>query len=880
VLTAGSSVGPYELTAQLGAGGMGEVYRARDTRLNRDVAIKVLARGLSADAAALLRFEREAQALASLSHPGLVAIYDIGHQQESAYVVMELLEGETLRARLASGPLPLRKALEIGIHLAQALAAAHDRGFVHRDLKPENIFLTVDGHLKVLDFGLAQLASASAATTDTIAISTHRATDPGLIVGTVGYMAPEQARGQVVDARADIFSFGSVLYEMVSGNRAFAGNTAVDVITAALHSDPPDLSADARVPVTLARIVRRCLEKRPEDRFQSARDLAFALDGVATGSGVVPAPTNQPGKERRSPVWFATGAAVLALGVGLVVGRGSQRTLSTVSQASAIRFTVEAKRGAVPEVSVSPTGRHLAWTALADGGRSGGLFIRRLDGFQPELVPDTPTSGTPFWSPDGREVVVLSDTRLVAIDVERGGRRTLLDLESNLLPLRGGDWVGRRILVGIGNAIWLIDLGHDGQRRKITTVNAGWEEWHGFPMFLGGDTRYVYTASMKSRSMETRIASIDRDESVKVSLPENVSRVRYDPAGYLVFAQNGALIGQRVDIRTGQTLGSPLRLWAEVLQNPRSGWTAVDVSRNSVLAWRAPGVDYAQFEFVDRAGRTLQLISEADAYTNFDLSPDSTFVATTRRRGGGDLFLIDTVRNITTLISERDGATGISDPTWSPNGRQIAYRRGGVMVIRNAFGGEEHATTDWAAYPDSWSRDGKYLAVGRPQGPTYELWAIAMDGSKKEIPLVTGLALADEPRFSPDGHWVVFHAAVQAGPEIYAIPFPPTGERWQISNGGGVQPRWRADGRELYYLDPEGRVMAVAVPNGDPRRARSPEPLFNLRIEPSSAFDQFTPTADGQRFLVRRPLRPGGADTAPVHVLVNWPETLVNEPTR
>lgn len=500
--------------------------------------------------------------------------------------------------------------------------------------------------------------------------------------------------------------------------------------------------------------MRRCLEKRPEERFQSAHDAAFALEAVASGSNSGRLAVPDAGvSARRVPWWTVAIAVPVALGLGLFSGYQLEHPPTTDTSNAAVRFMLDANRGVVPEVSISPDGRYLAWTALANGGQSGGLWVRKLDASEPDLLRDTPSSGTAFWSSDGREVVVQNGSRLTAVDVERGNRRILLDLEDEGLPIRGGDWIGQRLLLSSAGAIWLVEVTNVASRTRLTTPDAQRELWHGWPMFLEDGRRFVYTAALTSGAMETRIGTVDGGEAVRVALPNNVTRVRYDTRGYLVFGQNGA--------------------------------------------WREPGVDEVQFEWVDRAGRTLQSVSDADSYTNFDLSPDGSFIATTRRRGEGGsvLFLIDTRRNIATPISDRNNAAPISDPTWSPDGRQLVYRRGNSMVLRNAFGGEERTIGEGAGYPDSWGRDGRFLIVGRPHGPAYQLWAVAMNGTTEDIPLVTGLALADEPRFSPDGRWVIFHASVQAGPEVYAIAFPPTGERWQISSGGGVQPRWRADGR-------------------------------------------------------------------------------------
>ena len=860
---------------------MGEVYRANDPRLGRDVAIKVLGPHLAADGTALVRFEREAQALAALSHPGIVAVYDVGRHDHSGYVVMEFLEGETLRARLSAGPLGLRKTLDYSIQIAYALAAAHERGIVHRDLKPENVFLCGDGRLKVLDFGIVQLASASAAiAAETMLLSVPRATSPDTVIGTVGYMAPEQARGQLVDGRADIFSLGAVMFEMLSGRRAFDGDTGVDVLAAVLNADPPELSADLRVPPALERIVRRCLEKRPDERFQSARDLAFALEDVASGSGTMPV---SPGARQapRVPWWALAAAVVLALAAGIGAGRLLPGAAPRTPAHAAVRFTFGAFRGGqLPEISVSPTGRHLAWTEMTNRG-TGGLWVRRLDDTEPTLAVDSMPTVTPFWSPDGTEIVVLgAANQLVAVDVTTNERRVLTELPAQSLPFRGGDWSTRGLLLAFAGGITLFDPA-SRESRQVTTVTAPREAWHNWPAMLPDGSHFVYSVGLAAGGIETRVGSVDDGSSVRLALPETTSRVRVDDSGYLVFGQNRSLLGQRFDMKKGELQGTAVRLAPEVFQNPATGWISADVSRHGIVAWRAPGVDEVQFEWVDRAGRTLRSVGNPDAFTNFDLSPDATrIVATLRREASGSaLYLIDSARNLSTPISKEDTAAPVSDPTWSPDGEMIAYRRGSSLVIRNVFGGEEREVVSGATYPDSWSRDGKWLTVGRPvENSDYQLWALAIDGSGERVPLVEGVRLADEPRFSPDAKWVAFHGAVQSRPEVFAIRFPSTGERWQLSTGGGVQPRWRADGKELFYLGPDGDVMSVSMPDGDPTKAGRPLRLFSLRIEPSAAFDQFTPTADGQQFLVRRPLRPGGADSAPVHVIVNWPDTLPAEP--
>ena len=422
--------------------------------------------------------------------------------------------------------------------------------------------------------------------------------------------------------------------------------------------EPAEFPLDAQVPPALDRIIRRCLEKRPEDRFQSARDLAFALEGVATGSTVsrgLPVPAGE--RRRTVPIWVVAAATLVALVFGAAADRTLTRTtFEPPDELGSTRLTIEANRGAVPEVLVSPDGRRLAWTALGDGARPGGIWVRGLDEARPTVLPGTPSSGTMFWSPDGREIVVADrEMRLVAIDVQRGAERMLHELGQQHPPLRGGDWVGHRLLIGAGGAISLIDTSGQEPRRAVTTVKPGAEQWHGWPSWLGDGPRFIYTAALSDGKTEGRIASIDDTGVTRLALPTTATGVRYDPRGYLLFGNGGSLFAQRIDVTRRALEGPPIRVAAEVLQNRGTGWTAIGVSRNGVLAWRAPGFDEVQFEWVDRAGRTLSTLGRVDAYTNFDLSPDGSRVVVTLRRedAGASLYLLDTARNVATLISEQ-----------------------------------------------------------------------------------------------------------------------------------------------------------------------------------------------------------------------------------
>ncbi len=878
-LASGSSLGPYDILAPLGAGGMGEVYRARDTRLQREVAIKILPASLAADPASLMRFEREARAVAALSHPNILAIHDAGQLNGVAYAVTELLEGRNLREALLEGALPPRKALDLALQIAHGLAAAHDKGIVHRDLKPENVFVTTDGRLKILDFGLAQVTASLDDSTATTVGVVDSGTGPGIVVGTVGYMAPEQIRGQPADARTDIFAFGAVLYEMLGGRRAFVGETPADTMSAILRSDPPELGASQLgVPPAVERIVHRCLEKQPAERFQSARDLAFALQAMSLGSAPVQALDEGGSWWRRR--WVLVAAALVA---GLAVGAALARQLSSdrveVTPLTA-RFTIPSDLGLPPWVAVSPNGRTLTWAAVAGADNVNRTWIRGLAEGTPRILQRTEEASAAGWLSDNRRLLLVRGPQLVIVDTETGSQTVVREAtdEERRAAFRGLH-IGPNdeVLMGTGNGIMRVAARPGATTswiRRVESLPGGTNQyfWIGFPQWLPDGSHMVYTAARADRSgFDTYVAPIAEGDPTRIDLPSTITRVLIDPSGFIVFGVNGTLQAQRVRFDPLTLVGEPFRVSTDILIEQQTGFLAADLSAAGTLAYRTLGFARVQFEWVDRAGRPLGTIGPIDTFTNFDLAADGR-LAVTRRESqspGNSLWMIDEARGMTTQLSDSTGGS-ISDPTWSPDGSRIAFRRGQRLVVRGAFGGTENVIANWAGYPDSWSKDGRYLAVGRPVGQRYELWVVRTDGVQDEKAIVTGATLADELRFSPDSRWLAYHATTEGTPQVYVVAFPPTGERWQLSTRGGVQPRWRGDGRELFYLDPDGQMMSVALPTGDPRQVRPPSALFRTTLEPSSANDQFTAAADGQRFIVRRPIGDRGTDQAPVTVLVNW----------
>lgn len=873
-LTRGTRVGPYEITGSLGAGGMGEVYRARDTRLDRDVAIKVLPAELSRDAAALARFDREAKAVAALSHPNILAVYDTGTQDGTAYVVTELLEGTTLREQVAEGPLGPRRAVEYALQIARGLAAAHDRGITHRDLKPENLFVTRDGHLKILDFGLAKSIDAPVQPESS---ATRFATDAGTVVGTAGYMAPEQVRGKAVDHRADIFAFGTVLYEMIAGRRPFAGATPADTMSAVLSAEPAALDeGQAAASPALDRIVRRCLEKQPERRFQSARDLEFAIDtlsGLRSGSGTAMPPVLAP-RRRAGAVVAAIGVTALVAGAAAGYWFGGRGTRQAVPIGPTAAYTLDAGFTFPPLLSLSPDGRTIAYnSAVPSSGANGVLWLKHLDGSRvPPGFPTAIAEAPSAWSRDSRRLLVYAQGKLVAIDTVTGARETVMPLEA---PPRGVAWLADgTLLLGTAEGIARAD-GKGGVPVTVLRADSDRLESFVYPEPFGDGTRILYAVARPNNEVEWRAGPIDGagDRSADPVILKGVSGVTAAVPGYLFFVRGTTLFAQRFDAGRLALDGDPVSLATEVYESVSVARASLAASATGVVAFRREYFPRQILYWVDRSGRRLGEFPKREQFSNFDLSPRGDRIAVTVRQRpfslGSKLWLLDPARGVASDVSLPDSS--YSDALWSPDGARLAYRRGARIAIRPADGGAETTIIERTAYPESWSPDGRYLAIGLPFDDDYQLWTVDLGDGNTLAPLVTGATGLDEPKFSPNGRWVVYNGSEGGSQaEVYAVPFPPDGQRYQLSSQGGVQPRWRRDGQELYYLSPDGTLMSVRVPGGDVRQASPPEPLFQTGLEASPSFDQFAPAPDGQRFLLRRPEGATG-DRAPIHVIVNWP---------
>ena len=848
---------------------MGEVYRARDSRLGREVAVKILPSSFSADAKRLHRFEQEARAAGMLNHPNVLAIYDVGTHEGSPYLVSELLEGETLRARLGAGALPLSKVFDYAVQISMGLAAAHEKGIVHRDLKPENLFLTRDGRVKILDFGLAKLARPER-DDRTDAPTLPRDTDPGVVMGTVGYMSPEQVRGQDADARSDLFAVGAIVYEMLTGRRAFQRDTAVGTMNAILSEDPPE-AADSSPGLT--RLVRRCLEKRPEERFQSARDLGFALEALSGSSGAsVALPTVGGRRARERYAWAVAGVfSIAALALAIVHFR------EPGPDARIYRFSVLPPEGAIlganqeESFALSPDGRHLVFAAT-EAGKSG-LFLRPLDSLEARPLPGTEGAAHPFWSPDSRFVGFIALGKLKKIDTTGGPPQTLCDAGEN----RGGTWNrdGMILFAPIsGGPLYRVSAA-GGIATQLTTLDPSRREnAHRWPVFLPDGRRFLYVVRSGNPDYTgIYLRSLDSDDSRR--LVGAYSSVAYVPPN-LLYVRGETLMAQPFDASRLELVGEPFPVVEQVGSFAVHGKGYFSLSENGVLAYRTYRSDYELPVWFDREGKRVGTLGPPEDYGLPALSPDEQRLAIDRidrDTGAPDIWVIDLSLGTTSRFTS--DPAGDYWPVWSPDGSRIAFSSnrlvgGGTDIYQKMLSGdvvEELLLRPGATvFPTDWSTDGRFILYQALDTRTnYDLWALPIEGERKPITLVQTAFSETQGRLSPDGRWLAYTSDESGRQEVYVRPFLRPGGAQLISTGGGMQPIWRkTDGKELFYLSPERRVMSASV-QSDPStfRASVPRVLFDEPV----ASDSYAVSRDGERFLINTVLPEA---SSPIQIVVNW----------
>ena len=872
-LSAGTKLGPYEIQAPLGAGGMGEVYRALDTRLERTVAIKVLPEHLWTSPESKQRFEREARAISSLNHPNICALYDIGNQDGVDFLVMEYLEGETLSYRLQKGALPLEQVLKIGIEIADALDRAHRQGIVHCDLKPGNIMLTRSG-AKLMDFGLAKPVQAAFIAGTTVGTPTlsSRLTVEGTIVGTFQYMAPEQLEGKDADPRSDIFGLGAVLYEMATGKPAFQGKTPANIVAAILGSEPaPITTLQPTSPPGLDRLIRTALAKNPDERWQSAHDIGIALAGISAA--------DYRNTEFRRPTWWwitacVVSVALLGLGAYFIIGKpNASPTLLrlTIAPPQSVDFS-----GFEKLLSIAPNGREIAFTAINHNGQRS-LWVRQLDSLEAEQLPGTDDADSPFWSPDSKLVGFYSHSKLKKVDPAGGQPEVICDAGAD--P-GGATWNRDGIIVFAPNfegVLYRVPAA-GGVPVAVTEADKAQDEAnHIYPEFLP-DGRHFLFLVLGRDGHGIHLGSLDSKEHHLI-LRES-SSISYVEPGYLLFGRNGALMAQRFDAKRIQTLGEPIRI-ADSLEAASGYGYSFSVSNNGVLVyWTGKRYSSTQLTWYGRDGAKLGTLGPVGPFRQPRISPKGQRVAVNRFESGNEIsaWLID-ARGVLTRLSFGDFDLA---PLWASDGHSVIFSspRDGLppnlfekSLVRNS---EEHRLMHSGidSIATDWSSDGRYAVyMANELGTNWNIWAMPLAGNQTPQALLRSKFSETDARISPDGRWLAYVSDESGRWEVYAQPFLSIGGKWQISSDGGRQPEWSHDGKELFYVGSDQKLMTVSVRASKTLDPGTPQPLFQLQTPNDAIGNSYDVAADDQRFLVST--RVGAEEvSAPLTVIINWPATM------
>jgi Tol biopolymer transport system component len=852
-LETGAKLGAYEIVSSIAASSSGEVYKGADPQSNRTVAIEVI--NLNGDVTELRQpFDRDVQALARLNHSNICVPQELGQQDGVDFVVMDYLEGETLDKRLERGPLKLSEALKAAAEILDALDKAHRAGVVHRNLKPSNVMLTRTG-VKLLDFGLGNVKRFELPKPD--------ATAPAPVEGPLNYRAPEQFEEKEIDARADIFAFGSILYEMLSGKKAFEGKSRAVLVASIATTDPDPLSKAAPyAPPALEHILKRCLAKDPDDRWQTVHDLMtqflWITQGGSAGAGFAM-------RRRRERVIMALLAALILLAA--VLALPASRYWRSSADEDEFRFRVPVRGLSAADVALSPDGQMIALVARPNANEAPALFVRRGGGLAFQRLGGTEDATQPFWSPDSRYIAFVSGSRLKKVGAGGGAPQDLSEVQG----FAGGTWSKDGTILFGSKGLNRVSA-EGGKASTITTLDPQ-ETGHFWPNFLPDGQHYLYLAwSAQAANRVVFMGKLDSKEKTRLMAAE--SNVNYAAPGYAIFHRGASLFAQPFDAKKLALSGEPVHIADDVADNAANGRGTFDVSQNGVLMYfQGTGISTgrgrvqpnAQFGWVDRTGKLLESAGVTAAYGDIDLSPDGKQIAVTQQEAGAtaDIWVIDWQRAaVSTRLTLNSGDN--VDPVWSPDGKQVAftsYRKGNADIyVKNANGVSGDMPLLESPNDEivkAWSRDGQYIAYLSGQDNFRDIYALPLSGDKKPMPLVQGHFQKGEPQFSYDGKWLAYTSDESGMFQVYVISFPAADQRIQVSMAGGGQPRWKGDGKELYYRSPDNQIMAVDIKTVPRLESSAPHALFNSPRNNTVLIDpqrhQLSVTPDGARFLLMVP---------------------------
>jgi serine/threonine protein kinase/Tol biopolymer transport system component len=889
-LTPGTKLGPYEILAPLGAGGMGEVYRARDMRLDRTVAVKILPSHLSENPEAKQRFDREARAISSLSHPNICHLYDVGQHDGISYLVMEYLEGETLGERLLKGRLPLEQVFRVGAEICQGLEQAHRSGVVHRDLKPGNIMLSKSG-AKLMDFGLAKAPAAplgNLSASNSLATMSQPLTTEGTIVGTIQYMAPEQLEGKEADKRSDIFALGSVLYEMVTGKRAFEGKTTASTIASILAAEPKPLSAMQPLsPPALEHVIATCIAKDPEERWQSCADVQRQLQWVAKGPK-----TAELSPRSRTPFWMVLAAGVM-IAAAFLLGTRWWRVPARVSQ-----FEVNPPpntyfnfRGLSGPPVPSPDGSQIAFVAFIQGKTgTAGLWLRSLESTEARFLPGTEGATFPFWSPDGKSLAFFAGGRLKKLDLSSGNAIPICEV----IEGRGGTWSTRGVIVfGIRTGTLFRVDASGGKPVQLTSLDeARHETSHRFPQFLPDQEHFLFVA--QAPQIPTAHVFVSSLDSPRPVMLEDVTSIAMFSNNRLLYVVDNSLLIRGFDPGTLRFTGEPVIIAEHVQNDPQFNFAAFAVSGSTLTYQTGAVAAGTRLVSLDRKGKPTVLSEEKDLLQTLMLSPKEDQLAASLGITSGqlnDIWVFDLRKNGKAKLTFDQRSFS---PVWSPDGKRLAFDRadaeGDSIVAKDVSGsGAEEVlfklptqkgnaggeSSPQKLYPIAWTPDGRFLIY---RGPG-EVSALALDSGHQSTPLYAAKTGWAGIALSPDGRWLAYSSNESGLPEIYVVPFHAApdatpsiaGGKWQVSNGGGTTPTWRGDGKELFFTNGSFNTLtstSVSI-TGDHFQSDKPQPLFDLDAHPISNY--YAVTRDGQKIYMATY---GPGSTAPFTVTTNWLDLL------